>query len=48
MTQLKITVTKEILEKSKNCGDAYGAGKNCAIALAVRDVFPMAWVGMDA
>src|SRR5688572_10299734 len=45
-TILKITVTKEILEKSKDCG--YGGGPtpyNCAVALAVRDIFPRACVG---
>jgi hypothetical protein len=54
MTKLKITVTKEILEKSKYCGKRpYGeeieddAPSNCAIALAVREIFPFAWVGED-
>lgn len=43
MTKLKITVTKEILERSKDCED--GSAKNCAIALAVRTIFPNALVG---
>lgn len=46
MIKLKITVTKEILEKSKLCLGL--AAENCAIALAVRGVFPKAVVGLDA
>lgn len=48
MTKLKIKITKQILEKSKYCGtdghqwDAMSSG--CAIALALRDVFPDALV----
>lgn len=46
MTQLKIKVTKEILERSKYCGFGAGpANENCAIALAVRDIFPLARIG---
>lgn len=41
-TKLKITVTKEILEKSKNC-QAYD-GSNCAVSLAIRDIFPNTYV----
>lgn len=46
-TTLKISVTKEILEKSKMCGigELKGRSKSCAIALAVRDIFPDASVG---
>ncbi len=43
-----IKVTKSVLEKSKMCGkigdDDY-LGFNCAIALAIRDILPNAWVG---
>jgi hypothetical protein len=44
--KLQITVTKEILEKSMWCGTGVLANtaKNCAIALAVRDIFPEATV----
>lgn len=42
MYTLKIKVTKEILEKSKYCGGNMGS---CAIAQAVRDIFPTAIVG---
>lgn len=43
--KLQITVTKEILERTKNCStDCKVAIENCAIALAVRDVFPSAKV----
>jgi hypothetical protein len=49
MTKLKIKVTKEILEKSKWCGTKKAVdmtrSTNCAIALAVRDIFPNATVG---
>lgn len=47
MTKLKINVTKDILEKSKYCGYQKGldnANTNCAIAHAVRDIFPEAYV----
>lgn len=47
--KLKIKVTKEILYRSRMCGkqknDAYqDVATNCAIALAVRDIFPNAAV----
>ena len=48
MTTLKIKVTKDILEKSKTCGtiEPNGfKGHSCAIALAVRDIFPTANIG---
>lgn len=43
--KLKIKVTKDILRKSMWCGisevpSAYEISTNCAIALAVKDVFP--------
>lgn len=40
--QLKIKVTKDILELSKNCGskELEIIGKNCAIALALKHIFP--------
>lgn len=47
MTTLRINVTKDILEKSKNCSNTE-RGKNCAIALAIRDVFPDATVGTNS
>lgn len=40
--KIKIKVTKDILYASRMCGD--DAGFNCAIALAVREIFPNAWV----
>lgn len=46
--KLKIKVTKQILEKSKNCGvtELNGfRGMSCAVALAVRDIFPEANIG---
>lgn len=45
--KLKIKVTKEILEQSMYCGLSYevvSTPENCAVALAVRDIFPKAWV----
>lgn len=49
-TELRIKVTKDILEKSKYCGSlpAYGEDaieRNCAVAHAIRDIFPDARVG---
>lgn len=55
--ELKVKVTKEILKKSMMCGVGFPSerlmtdkqkdyiGQNCAISLAVRDVFPYAFVG---
>jgi hypothetical protein len=43
-----VRVTKEILERSMFCGTLKGSpnvGENCAVALAVRDIFPKASVG---
>jgi hypothetical protein len=54
--KIKIKVTKDILRKSMMCGvaesrglteDKYTSVGNCAIAVAVRDVFPNAHVYMD-
>jgi len=47
MTKLTIKVTREILKRSKMCGkDALRIiATNCAVSLAVRDIFPDAWVG---
>lgn len=44
--KLKISITKEILERSKDCNveDEGSVGSNCAIAVALRDIFPQAWV----
>ena len=45
--QFKIQITKAIIEESKNCGadnDVYQMGKTCAIAVALRDIFPDAYV----
>jgi len=43
MTKLKIKVTKSILEQSKFC-TSDTALTNCAIAVAVREIFPYAKV----
>lgn len=44
--KMKIKVTKEILKKSMWCGTIGlgGVTENCAVALAVRDIFPEATV----
>ena len=49
MTKLKIKVTKDILERSKYCGfqDGLTVSENCAVALAVRDIWPNAAVDGD-
>lgn len=57
--KIKIKVTKEILNQSKNCVSApcmnpgdferrVGTGFNCAISLAVNDLFDMAWVSHES
>jgi hypothetical protein len=53
--KLKIKVTKEVIERAKYCGHETDVVKamtnniteNCAIALAIRDIFPTATVGND-
>jgi len=42
MIKLKVKVTKEILKESMMCGhDWYeGVSSNCAVALAIREIFP--------
>lgn len=56
MTKLRINVTKEILFKTRMCAGVFtyventkeeGIGANCAISVAIRDLFPDAWVGTD-
>jgi hypothetical protein len=46
--KLKIKVTKKILKNSMYCGrdghDVCFIGKSCAIALAIIEIFPNAWV----
>jgi len=41
--KLQITVTREILEKTRNCSPV-DLSKNCAIAMAIRDIWPKAAV----
>lgn len=45
-TKLKIKVTKDVLQKSKYCGilESGKITENCAIAVAVRGIFPRAHV----
>lgn len=48
--KLKINITQDILERSKMCGLIKGQksiSTNCAIALAIRDIFPQSSVGHD-
>ena len=46
---IKVKVTKEILRKSMMCGiNNTNFHQNCAIALAIREVFPDALVCQDA
>ena len=47
LTQLKITITKDIIRHCKNCGrqnEEDEIGKNCAIALAIKDIFPNVYI----
>jgi len=47
-TQLKVSITKEIIDRCKNCGNEdqkHIIGNNCAIAFALIDVFPDIYVG---
>ena len=46
-SQLKIAITKEIIEQCKNCGnenEELEIGKNCAVAFALIDIFPNVYV----
>ena len=47
MTKLQINITKDILRKSMYCTNK-NAENNCAIALAVRDIFPNATIGEES
>ena len=45
--QLKISITKEIIERSIHCGSGNGGheiGRNCAVAFALSDIFPDVYV----
>jgi hypothetical protein len=45
--QLKIAITKEIIEQCKHCGNGdeeHEIGKNCAVAFALIDIFPDIYV----
>ena len=45
--QLKISIVKEIIEQCKNCGnenEEHEIGKNCAVAVALIDIFPNVYV----
>lgn len=48
--KIKIKVTKEVLSRAKYCGTEKQPGfiiKNCAIAVAIRDIFPDSTAGID-
>jgi hypothetical protein len=45
--QFKISITKDIIHQSKNCGidnDLYKMGTDCAVAVALQDIFPQVYV----
>jgi hypothetical protein len=45
--QFKIKITRHIIEQCKNCGatnDQFEIGRNCAVALALQDIFPEVYV----
>lgn len=44
-TTLTIHITKEVLEESKNCSGA--KGRTCAVAVAIRHIWPKAYVCTD-
>jgi hypothetical protein len=47
-TQFSITITKSIIKRCKNCGnELHEAEKNCAIAIALIDIFPEVHVTAD-
>jgi hypothetical protein len=47
--KLKIKVTKKIIAESMFCNALNKKiGENCAVALAIRDIFPNAWVCPNA
>jgi hypothetical protein len=48
-TPFAIRITKEILDRAKNCGqkEEQSIGDNCAIALALQDLFPDVFVTGD-
>lgn len=54
MITLKIKITKEILKQSMNCGytpeteGSKNIGNNCAVSLAIKYIFPNAYVGGHA
>ncbi len=44
-----IVVTKDIIKKCRNCGiELHVAERNCAVALALRDIFPNVYVTNDS
>ena len=48
--QFKIKITRDIIEQCKNCGagnDQFEIGRNCAIALALKDILPDVYVMND-
>ena len=46
--QFTISITKEVLKQSKDCGhQAPENGSHCAIAIALKDIFPDAYVAAD-
>lgn len=53
--KLEIHITKEVLEKSAMCGfypgtrqtEGNNVSENCAVAIAVRDIFPDAAIGPE-
>ena len=40
--KITVKVTKDVLERSRMCSSGYKIAENCAISLAVRDLFPLA------
>jgi len=42
--KIKINITRDVLEKTKDCGASIVIGKNCAVSFAVRELIPLAFV----
>lgn len=45
--KIRIKITKDILKRSINCSCNELRTRNCALAIALQEVFPDAWVGLD-
>jgi len=42
--KIKINITRDVLEKTKDCKSSIAIGRNCAVSFAVRELIPLAFV----